>query len=176
MDGMQAKGEGIGARVRRKEDARLLAGRGQYVADIRIAGMRDVAFLRSPVAHARITRRAKPADAAEEVFFLDDLAGVKPIVTRSSIPGYKLSEWPVLAAQKVRYVGEAVAMCVADTRAEAEDLAERVEVDYDELPAIASCEAGRAPGAALLHEQWGDNLFLQSHFDSGIAPVAASAL
>ncbi len=175
MDGMEAKGEGIGARVRRKEDARLLAGRGQYVADIRIAGMRDVAFLRSPAAHARITRRAKPANAAEAVFFLDDLVGVKPIVTRSSIPGYKLSEWPVLAAQKVRYVGEAVAMCVADTRAEAEDLAERVEVEFNELPAIASCEAGRASGAALLHEQWGDNLFLQSHFDSGIAPVAASA-
>ena len=178
MDGMDqhgpgVAGSGIGARLRRKEDARLLAGHGQYVSDIRIAGMRDVAFLRSPVAHARILSRRKPEGA--EVFFLDDLVGVKPIITRSAIPGYKLSEWPALASDRVRYVGEIVAMCVADNRARAEDLCELVEVEYEELPPITSCAAGRAPGAPLLHEHWGDNLFLQTTFDSGIAPVIESA-
>ena len=98
----EVTGEGIGARVRRKEDARHLAGRGQFVADLRLPGMQDVAFLRSPHAHAAITGRRKPAGAEAQVFFLDDLAGVQPIVTRSSIPGYKLSAWPVLAAEKVR--------------------------------------------------------------------------
>ena len=171
--GPAVAGDGIGARLRRKEDVRLLAGRGQYVSDIRIAGMRDVAFLRSPVAHARILSRRKPEGA--EVFFLDDLAGVKPIITRSAIPGYKLSEWPVMAADRVRYVGEVVAMCLADSRAAAEDLCEQVEVEYEELTPITSCAAGRAPGAPLLHEHWGDNLFLQTSFDSGIAPVIETA-
>lgn len=170
------EGEGVGARVRRKEDARHLAGRGQFVADIRLPGMQDVAFLRSPHAHARIAARRKPAGAEDRVVFLEDLAGVRPIVTRSSIPGYKLSAWPVLAAEKVRYAGEPVAMCIAPTRAAAEDLAEQVEVEYAPLPAIASSAAGRAPGAALLHEEWGDNLFLDMTVDlGGIEAVAASA-
>ena len=137
--------------------------------DIRIAGMQDVAFFRSPVAHARIVSRAKPAGAEDIVFFLEDLAGVKPMVTRSAIPGYKLSEWPAMAADRVRFVGEIVAMAVAETRARAEDLAETSRWSFDELPAITSCRHGLAPGAALLHEHWGDNLFLQTTFDSGIA-------
>jgi carbon-monoxide dehydrogenase large subunit len=168
-------GAGIGARVRRKEDARHLAGHGQFVGDIRIAGMRDVAFFRSPVAHARILQRRKPDGAQDSVFFLDDLTGVKPMVTRSSIPGYKLSAWPAMAAERVRFVGEIVAMGVAETRARAEDLAEQVEVAFDELPPITDCQHGITPGAALLHEAWGDNLFLQTSFDSGIAPVIERA-
>ncbi|WP_160123411.1 xanthine dehydrogenase family protein molybdopterin-binding subunit [Rhodovarius lipocyclicus] len=173
-DGGGARGGGgIGARVRRKEDARHLAGRGQFTSDIRIAGMRDVAFLRSPVAHARVVSRRAPAGA--DLLFLDDLTGVGEIVTRSSIPGYKLSSWPVMARDRVRYVGEIVAMAVAADRAAAEDLAERAEVEFEPLPPIASCAAGRAEGAALLHPEWGDNLFLHSRFDSGIEAVAATA-
>ena len=89
-DVWMTSGEGIGARARRKEDARHLAGHGQFVGDIRIAGMQDVAFLRSPVAHARITGRRKPVGKERDVFFLSDFVGVKPIVTKSSIPGYKV--------------------------------------------------------------------------------------
>jgi carbon-monoxide dehydrogenase large subunit len=168
-------GFGIGARAPRKEDARHLRGRGCFVSDIHMAGLQDVAFLRSPVAHARILRRAKPAGYETSVCFRDDLVGVAPIVTRSAMPGYKLSEFHPLAAERVRFVGEPVAMCIAASRAAAEDLAELVEVDYAELPAIASSAAGRAPSAARLHEHWGDNLFLETSFDSGIDAVAASA-
>ncbi|HEX5325027.1 MAG TPA: molybdopterin cofactor-binding domain-containing protein, partial [Acetobacteraceae bacterium] len=170
-----ATGTGIGARVRRKEDARHLHGHGCFVGDIRMPGMQEVAFMRSPVAHARIVHRAKPPGHETDVFFLDDLTGVAPVVTRSALPGYKLSDYPALAGARVRFVGEPIAMCVAANRAAAEDLTELVEVEYDELPPIVSCSAGRAPGAALLHEQWGDNLFLQTAFDSGIDAVAAAA-
>jgi aerobic carbon-monoxide dehydrogenase large subunit len=167
--------EGIGARVLRKEDARHLRGRGQFVADLFMAGLQEVAFLRSPVAHARIVSRMRPAGQDHAIFFLDDLSGVLPIVTRSSIPGYKVSEYPVLAREKVRFVGEPIAMCVSKNRAAAEDLAELVEVDYDELPAIVSCDDGRKAGAAQLHDSWGDNLFLETSFDSGIEAIAATA-
>jgi carbon-monoxide dehydrogenase large subunit len=165
--------QGIGARVIRKEDERHLHGRGIFVSDMTMAGLQEVAFLRSPVAHAIIRRRRKSAGG--ESYFADDLLGVQPVITRSSIPGYKLSEYPAIARDRVRHVGEIVAMCVAATRAEAEDLAETIEVDYDELPVVTSAAAGRAPGAPLLHEHWGDNLFLQTSFDSGIEAVAATA-
>ena len=166
---------GIGARVERKEDARHLHGRGQFVGDMTMAGLQEVAFLRSPLAHARITSARRPAGQEKDILFAADLIGVSPIVTRSSIPGYKVSEYPAIARDRVRHVGEIVAMCVAPTRAEAEDLTELAEVDYEELPVVISCAAGRAADAPLLHEHWGDNLFLETQFDSGIAAVAASA-
>lgn len=172
---MTGTGFGIGARAPRKEDDRHLYGRGCFVSDIHMAGLQDVAFLRSPVAHARILRRSKPQGRDDSVFFRNDLVNVAPILTRSAMPGYKLSEFHPLAADKVRFVGEPVAMCIAPTRAAAEDLAELVDVEYEELPAIASSAAGRAPGAVRLHEHWPDNLFLETAFDSGIDGVAARA-
>ncbi len=79
----------------------------------------------------------------------NDLIGAAPIVTRSAMAGYKLSEFHPLAADRVRFVGEPIAMCIAASRAAAEDLAELVEIDYEELPAIASsCWAGTRRGAA----------------------------
>jgi hypothetical protein len=75
-------------------------------------------------------------------------------VTRSAILGYRVSEWPAMASKRVRFVGEIAAMAVADTRAQAEDLAELVEVGFEELPAITNCRQGTAPGATLLHEHW----------------------
>ena len=166
---------GIGARVRRKEDARHLHGHGQFVADIRLPNLQDVAFLRSPLAHARILAKRKPAGREHDVLFLEDLTNVAPIVTRSSIPGYKTSEWPVLAADRVRYVGEAIALAIAPTRAQAEDLTEQIDIDYEELPPITSCATGLTPNAPLLHEHWGDNLFLRTTIDTGIDAVAATA-
>lgn len=175
MSKQEASGEGIGARVRRKEDARHLKGRGQFVGDYHMAELQEVAFLRSPNAHARVVSKVKAPEHAARTFFSEDLMGVSPIVTQSSIPGYKTSGYPILATDKVRFVGEPVAMCVAKTRAIAEDLIEQIEVEYEELPVIASCTAGRLSDAALLHENWGDNLFLETHFDSGIKSAIANA-
>ncbi len=171
--------EGVGARLPRKEDDRLMRGRGQFIADIRLAGMQDVAFVRSPLAHARIRAIHVPEDLKGRVFTADDLDGVKPIRAVSGLPGFKVSEQPVLATGKVRQVGELIAMCVADTRAEAEDMAARVELDLEELPALHDMLDARKPGAALVHEHWGDNVFLESLVNINIeaafdAPVKVS--
>src|SRR5690348_2281533 len=160
---------GIGASVLRKEDDRLLRGRGQFVADLRFAGMRDVAFVRSPVAHANIRDIVVPSTGAGAVFTAKDLVGVKPIRAVSALSGFKISEQPALASGKVRHVGELVAMCVGATRADAEDIAASVRLDLDELPAVSDMLAGRKAGAPLLHESWGDNVFLETHVEVDIA-------
>ncbi|WP_151448899.1 xanthine dehydrogenase family protein molybdopterin-binding subunit [Lacisediminimonas profundi] len=154
--------KGIGASLLRKEDDRFMRGRGGYVANIRMVGMQDVAFARSPVAHGRIRGIEKPPGMEHAVFTLTDLAGVKPIVANSGLKGFKPSAQPVLAADKVRQVGEMIAMCVADTRAQAEDLAAQVFVDFDELPAVVDMLDARLPASALVHEHWGDNVFLET--------------
>ncbi len=159
-------GQGIGASLARKEDERFLRGHGQYVGNIRMVGMRDVAFARSPVAHAHIRGIRKPEGSQDSVFVLADLIGVKPIVADSGLEGFKSSRQTVLAGDKVRLVGEMIAMCVADTRAEAEDLAAQVFVDFDELPAVVDMLTARQAGSPLVHEHWGDNIFLQTAVDT----------
>ncbi|UFZ07160.1 xanthine dehydrogenase family protein molybdopterin-binding subunit [Bradyrhizobium ontarionense] len=160
---------GVGARLLRKEDDRFLRGRGQYVADIRLPGLKDVAFVRSPMAHARIKAIHIPAEYRDVVFIADDLAGIKPIRAVSGLPGFKISEQPVLAMGKVRHVGELVAMCVARTRAEAEDIAATVELELEPLPAVHDMRLAREPSSALVHEHWGDNVFLETIFEVDIA-------
>jgi carbon-monoxide dehydrogenase large subunit len=161
--------QGVGARLARKEDERHLRGRGQFVADLRFAGMKDVAFVRSPVAHARIRAVEIPEEHRGRVYTAADLAGVRPIRAVSGLPGFKVSEQPVLAAGKIRHVGELVAMCVAENRARAEDIAASVRLDLEELPAVHDMLAGRAAGAPLLHESWGDNVFLETNVEVNIA-------
>ena len=172
---MDQQGTGIGARVRRKEDYRHLHGRGNFVSDMILPGQSEVAFLRSPVAHGRIARVVKPAGHERDVYLRDDLVGARAIVATSTIPSYKPSEHHPLAHEKVRYVGEAVAMCVAPTRAAAEDLAERIELDIDELPPLVDAHRARADMATRVHEQWPDNLFLTLGFESGYAQQSAGA-
>jgi len=164
---------GVGAAVERKEDDRYLRGKGEFVADIRLPAMREIAFLRSPLAHARIRAVRKPKGLEHAVFAAADLTGVKPIVANSRLPGFKPSEQPVLAFEKVRYVGEPIAVCVADTRAEAEDIAAAIELDLEELPAVVDMLAAREPGSALVHEHWGDNVFLETNV--GAEPRIADA-
>ena len=119
--------QGVGARVQRKEDARHLHGRGNFVSDMILPGQSEVAFLRSPIAHGRIRRIVKSPGTETQVFVRTDLDDAAAIVAPTTVPGYKLSECPPLAHEKVRFVGEAIAMCIASTRAEAEDIAEQLE-------------------------------------------------
>jgi carbon-monoxide dehydrogenase large subunit len=168
-------GQGIGASLIRKEDDRFMRGRGGFVGDIRPAGMLEVAFLRSSFAHAILKRIHIPSSIRSRVFIAEDLVGVAPIRADTALPGFKSSVQPILATGKVRHVGELVAMCIAPTRAEAEDIAALIEVDYEELPAVHDMLAGRKDGAPLVHEHWGDNLYLTTEIEANFEAAKAKA-
>ena len=168
-------GQGIGARVPRKEDSRHLHGKGQYVSDMMLPGQREVAFLRSPVAHGRIRGIKKPAGSEGRVFVREDLAEAKDIVAPSTLPSYKVSGQPPLAHGKVRFVGEPVVMCVAKTRAQAEDLCEQVQLDIEELPVLVDSETARFEKNTRVHEEWDDNLFLSLSVENGFDALAKKA-
>jgi carbon-monoxide dehydrogenase large subunit len=169
------KAFGVGASLRRKEDARFLNGRGRYVGDITRPGMLEVAFLRSPVAHARLRALTKPEGAEKRVFTIDDLPTVGTIRANSALPGFRPSEQPVLARGKVRHVGEAIAACVADSRAAAEDLVGACVLDYETLPAVSDMRTAYLPGTALLHEDWSINAFLETNRDDDVSHLDAIA-
>jgi len=145
---------GVGARVARKEDDRFMRGRGSYVSDMVLPGQSEVAFLRSPFAHGYIREICKPVGHEAAVFVREDLVGLNSIISECSVPGYKLSEQSPLAQGKVRFVGEPLAMTIAPTRAQAEDIAEAIEFDIDDLPAIVDARAARADASLRVHEEW----------------------
>ena len=160
-------GQGVGASILRLEDDRYLRGRGRFIADIRTPGMLEVAFVRSPLAHARIRDIVKPQGYEDAVFVAADLEGVSGLRADSKLPGFRSSVQPVLAVDKVRHVGEALAACVADTRAEAEDIAEAVAVSLEELPAVADMTRARDADAPRVHDHWPENVFLETAVDTG---------
>ena len=159
--------QGIGSRIQRKEDGRHLYGRGNFVTDMMLPGQSDVAFVRSPIAHARILSITKPPDFEASVYVRDDLTDVGAMITPSTVPGYKLSAWHPLADKKVRYVGEAIAMCVAPSRAVAEDICERVEIEFEDLPVLMDAPAARKDTSVRVHEEWVDNNFVTLNIDNG---------
>jgi aerobic carbon-monoxide dehydrogenase large subunit len=166
---------GIGARLPRLEDARFLEGRGQFCADINLPGMLHAAFVRSPHAHARIVAVRKPPGAEKRVYHAGDLTSVGRMRSTAKLPGFKPSDWPILAAGKARHVGEPVAMALAATAAEAEDLASLVEVEYAPLtPVVTMAEAlKRAP--PFVHDEWGDNVLVDTKLEAGDLAAAKAA-
>jgi carbon-monoxide dehydrogenase large subunit len=178
-DATAAPSKGVGASLARREDDRYLRGRGRFIGDIRLPGMLEMAFLRSPYAHARIRALTKPAEGADRVFVAADLEGVTGIRADSGLPGFRSSVQPILADKKVRHVGEPLAACLAGSRAEAEDLAELVEADLEELPAVHDMMRARDPDMPLLHEDWEENAFLETavdiDFDKAVAGAAVVA-
>jgi carbon-monoxide dehydrogenase large subunit len=156
--------EGIGARVTRKEDKRFITGKGKYVDDVRLHGMTYAAFVRSPHAHARI--KGIDASAAKSMPGVVDVLTGQQIVDDkigNLICGWmihskdgspmKMGAWPAMAPEIVRFVGQAVAVVIAETRNQARDAAEAVNVTYEELPAAADIRAAIAPGAPQLHPE-----------------------
>ncbi|XYD12412.1 xanthine dehydrogenase family protein molybdopterin-binding subunit (plasmid) [Methylobacterium sp. NMS12] len=166
---------GVGASVLRREDERHLRGRGQFVADMHLPGQQEIAFLRSPVAHGLIRGLHAPTGAADRVFGHAELTGLNPIVARSTLAGYRESEWHALAPGRVRFVGEPIAFAVADDRADAEDLVEAITLDIEELPPLVTTANARADGAPRLHASWPDNLFVALDYEKDFAVHAANA-
>ena len=161
----------VGAIVRRQEDPRYLTGRGRFVDDMSPAGCLHAAVLRSSHAHARIvairTEAARAYPGVAAVFTFESLGGLKPIPEAGVAPpplksrvGFQVRsalQYP-LVRDTVRYVGEPVALVVAESRYAAEDALERIEVEYDPLPVVVDVEAGIRPEAPRIHEDWPDNL------------------
>jgi carbon-monoxide dehydrogenase large subunit len=147
----------FGAPLKRKEDPRLLRGNGRYLADLKAHGMLAAAIVRSPHPHARI--RSIDVSAAKEdprtlaVLTPADLPELPPLACIDAEETTRPFNQPVLASDKVRYVGEPVAIVVAEDRYVAEDVAELVAVDYEPLPAVADPERAMEPDAPILHEE-----------------------
>lgn len=167
--------KGIGASLPRKEDRRHLHGRSQFVGDLSFPGMLDVAFVRSPAAHARIAGIEIPEGAENRVFTAVDMPEVGPIVAKGTIPGYTATPFPVLARDKVTFVGQLVAICVAASRAEAEDLCEEVFVDLEDLPVLTDPFAAMEAEAPKLHEELERNLYHQADNGADIEELRRSA-
>jgi aerobic carbon-monoxide dehydrogenase large subunit len=158
----------IGARVQRKEDYRFLTGAGQYTDDVTLPNQSYAAFVRSPHAHATIksikTDKAKKAPGVLAVYTGEDVAGAKLgglpcgwLITDVNGQPMKEPPHPVLAHGKVRYVGDHVAVVVAETQEQARDAAELVEVSYDVLPAVVDASQATKKGAPVLHDIAPDN-------------------
>jgi len=171
----------IGASVLRKEDPRLLTGEGSYVADIDRRGMLHVAFRRSDHSHALIKgidyAQAQASEGVIGVFSAADIEDLySPLRAGSRMKNYHDTELVVLARDKVRFVGEAVVAVVAKSRYQAEDAAELVEIDYEELPTVIDPEAALTEGSTLLHDDAGTNVLADRSFEKGdIDPAFADA-
>lgn len=160
---------GIGQPLRRKEDPRLLQGRGQYTDDVNLEGQFWGAFLRSPHAHADILSidlaAARAAPGVRAVYTSADLDadGVPDmpceveLADLAGAPMWKLMR-PILARDRVRFVGECVALVVAQTQAQAREAAELIEIDYATLPSVSDAREALKPGAPVLWPELGQNV------------------
>ena len=176
---------GIGQGVRREEDPRLLTGRGYYVNDVNLPNQAYVHILRSPYAHAEIrsidTTEAKAAPGVLAVFTGTDVAadnlGVPGMPAKWKRPDgepMKYRPQPPLATDRVRYVGDPVAMVIAETLNQARDAAELIDVDFDMLPSITDTAQTVESDAPRVWDDYPDNI--AGLFQSGDADAAASAL
>ncbi|MDA9496035.1 xanthine dehydrogenase family protein molybdopterin-binding subunit [Bradyrhizobium sp. CCBAU 11357] len=156
--------EGIGARVVRKEDKRFITGKGRYVDDIKLTGMTHAYFIRSPHAHAKV-RKIDSSAALKMPGVVAVLTGQQLVddkvgnlicgwaITSKDGSPMKMGAWPAMAPETVRFVGQAVAVVIADSKNLARDAAEAVVVDYEELPAVADMQAAIKSGAPQLHPE-----------------------
>jgi carbon-monoxide dehydrogenase large subunit len=156
---VEAWPSGLGGPARRVEDQRLLQGQASFVADLRLPGMVEAAFVRAQLAHATIAgidvRAAQAMEGVVGAFTAADLESCRPIPHFDQ--PHRPTEHRILCRDRVRHVGAALAVVVARDRYVAEDAREQVEVELDPLPAVTTVAAALAPGAPRLYEDWPDN-------------------
>ncbi|SMF58656.1 carbon-monoxide dehydrogenase large subunit [Tistlia consotensis] len=179
VETLAARPKSVGARVRRTEDPRLLAGQGRYVDDLAPPRLLHVAFRRSDMSHARIRgldlEAARGAPGVVAVVAAADLEGLaKPLVAASRMASYHGTPLRPLAEGKVRFVGEPVVAVAAESRYLAEDALELVDIDFEPLGTVIDPEAAAAGDAPLLHEEIGTNVLVERRFRRG-EPEAAFA-
>ncbi len=153
----------FGQRIKRREDPRLITGKGRYVGDMQVPGATHVAILRSPHAHARIVNvdlgEARKAPGVIRAVSGRDLGPFgRPIPVPAPAPMLKPAMPCPLAVDRVRFVGEAVAAVVAEDRYQAEDALDRIRVEYAPLPAVVEAAKALDPGGPVIHEAIGSNL------------------
>ena len=175
---------GIGASVKRKEDIRFITGKGHYVDDINRPGQAHAYFVRSPHAHATIDKidftEAAKMPGVVAIFTGDDIAKDKigglicgwAITSKDGTP-MKAGAHPALAHGKVRYVGDHVAIVIADTYAQAREAGEKIEIDYGVLPAVTDTATATQPGQAQIHDVAPDNKIYNWHLGDQAATDAA---
>lgn len=176
--------EGVGARVARKEDKRFITGGGRYVDDMVVPGMKHAVFVRSPHAHAQIkkidVRQAQAMPGVVGVLTGKELKadGIGNLIcgwmihSKDGTP-MKMGAWSPLAVDKVRYVGDAVAIVIADTKGQARDAAEAVEITYKELKAVVEATKALEKGAPQVHAEAENNLIFDWELGDGKATDAA---
>jgi aerobic carbon-monoxide dehydrogenase large subunit len=162
----------IGRSIKRVEDLELVKGLGTYLDDVRLPNMLYAAFLRSPHAHATI-KKIDTSDVAKLrgvvlVLTGDDVRKLLPPLPYTvSVPGMKKAACYCLAVDKVRYVGEPVAVVVANDNYVAQDAIELINVEYEVLPPVLDAEEALKSNAPIVNEEWGDNVMLATSFEAG---------
>jgi aerobic carbon-monoxide dehydrogenase large subunit len=166
----------------RREDQRLLTGQGRFTADWNLPGQLHAHFLRSDRAHAEIVSIDKSAamnsPGVVAVFTGDDMAHLKTPPPQLKAPGrggaaLKVPERPILARGRVRYVGQEIALVVAESAAAAQDAAERIEIEFLDLPVVTDAAAALESGAPLLHQGIADNLAMDFEYGNEQATTEA---
>jgi aerobic carbon-monoxide dehydrogenase large subunit len=166
----------IGQDIRRVEDERFLRGAGRFVDDVHCPGALHAVFVRSTYAHARIVtvalEEARARPGVVMVATAGDVQQAKPIPVRATVEGALALSAPLLASDRVRYLGEPIAVVLAEDRGLAEDAARALEIDYDPLPVAASAQAALALDAPRLHDELTNNICYDMQLSSGDVEAA----
>lgn len=175
---MTDRPKSVGARIARLEDPRLLSGRARYIDDIRRPHMLHLSIARADTAHGRIVEI--DTEAAQELgddirIFTGEAVRELGITADQDVPEFQSSRQPLLATDRVRFVGEPVAAVLAEDPYRAEDAAELVFVDYEPLPVIADAESAQADDAPRMFDDWRNNLFVERQFKGGDIEAARNA-
>src|SRR6266849_6318187 len=167
----------FGKSIKRREDPRFITGRGRYTDDLKLAGMTYAAFVRSPHARARIRKidvsaaKARPGIVA--IFTGKDMTGVNSLPCGWLLPELKIPPHPPLAADVAQYVGDPVAVVIADSQEAALDAAEAVQVDWEPLPSVTGTGKANQPGAPQVHEVAPNNVAFRWQIGDAAATDAA---
>src|SRR2546428_4213527 len=167
----------FGKSIKRREDPRFITGRGNYTDDLKLTGMTYAAFVRSPHAHAKIRKidvaKAKAHPGVVAIFTGKDLTGVNSLPCGWLLPDLKVPPHPPLAVDTARYVGDPVAIVIAESQDAALDAAEKLKVDWEIRPAVTATAKAADRGAAQIHEVAPSNVAFKRQIGAAAAVDAA---